>query len=452
MNPEEIKLNVGAIVKAGGTSKDVKRYLDSKGIKYSVSSKEKSTNKVAGQTGKGEEAISKRQSVMADLIQNPVSLSSLQQHPIKEPLRMLGGGIEVLEGIPASIGLAAQRGRLQDIPKDVMATITGKRPAQLGDIPREAVLSTGNNAGVTIPEPISASIGLLAGASKFSPLSATTNVAAKGVGKAIQATKIIEKVGVPVVSKTLSVLSKIPEEQISNAIKNPNFLNPKWLKKEKEALDVLYDKTMKPLINSKKATVDTTGLSKKLVQELELLNPANEPTRAFVSMSKNEQNKIIKWLDVLKKGKISFNEADGVIAQMDEALSPVYRKMEKGSIVQFSDNFIRNVSKIRKQLSTAMKTQHSGAMAYLERKHNYHLATNVGRAFSDWAPHLMTAFVAQGMLSPFAPLTKTALPITLSTIPAVQGAAIRGGGILAGEAAKSGSLLPMAATRAMENR
>jgi hypothetical protein len=90
--------------------------------------------------------ISNRPSAIADLIKNPTTM----QHPLGAVLRTLGGAQELYQGVPASIGLDLQAGKLQDILPNLMKVISGQRPAQYGDVFR----------GANVPEPISAGLGL----------------------------------------------------------------------------------------------------------------------------------------------------------------------------------------------------------------------------------------------------------------------------------------------------
>ncbi len=97
-----------------------------------------------------EQRIQGRPSAMADLMQDPSTLSRLKEHPLGTILRTMGGAAELMQGVPASIGLDLQQGQYKDILPNVGKVFTGQRPAQYGDVFK----------GAGLPEPLAAGAGL----------------------------------------------------------------------------------------------------------------------------------------------------------------------------------------------------------------------------------------------------------------------------------------------------
>ncbi len=87
-----------------------------------------------------EQRIADRPSAIADLAKDPTTLGRFKKHPLGTTLRTLGGANEYFQGVPSSIGLDVQRGDYSKIPENIMKVVTGKRPAQFGDVYKGAGL------------------------------------------------------------------------------------------------------------------------------------------------------------------------------------------------------------------------------------------------------------------------------------------------------------------------
>lgn len=364
---------------------------------------------------KVEELISSRPSMMASLIKDPTTLQRLKEHPLGTTLRTIMGGMELAEGVPASMGLALQRGRPQDIISDIIKTAMGKRPSELGDIFR----------GAGVPEPIAATGGLLASSARGMPTEELGRIIGKGVSPVF---KMVSKYGTPAVAKALNIVSDIPEKDVLTVLKKPQYLNRSWLKREGTQAKQLYKTTISPYLDDVTKRVNTQSID--AMTSTGIINTSGEYTRGFTSMNASEQNKILKWIDDIDSGDISINKADSLIADIDQSLGRFYRRTEKGKPA-INKTFEGLAVKLRGALSDTMKTQHPDIAPVLERYKNYKNAERIFENYDVWKPKLLNAVVASAVTTPIASML--GLPFGAAyglgvgtTIPKVQAMGIRG--------------------------
>jgi len=277
-----------------------------------------------------------------------------------------------------------------------------------------------------------------------------------GRGKEIAQTAAIEAVAAPIglglqtgfkyfpkklIAKGMSVLSSVPEEKILKAIQNPNFLNKGWLAKEGKVVGDLYKKVISPMLDDKTKIIKTTSL-KNVSEDLGLINKNAEWTRVYTSMKPSERVKILRWEKQLQKGKMSFNEVDSLIGEMDASLAPIYKSKDAGKVIDYSDNFKRTVNTLRKKVSETRKTQFPEAGKVLDRYENFKIGESVYRNFDRWMPHLMPSIVASAVLGASGVRSPQAYGAAiLGAIPKVQGLAIQGASALG----KTGTTIPRVA-------
>ena len=116
-----------------------------------------------------EELMASRGNYIKDIQQNPLTM----KHPIGSALRVAGAGLDVLEGIPASIGLDLQAGNIKNIPSNIGKVVAGQRVPQRGDIMR----------AIGTPEGVASTVGLVSGGAKLAPETMATNALGSMVGK-----------------------------------------------------------------------------------------------------------------------------------------------------------------------------------------------------------------------------------------------------------------------------
>lgn len=379
-----------------------------------------------------ENAIASRPSMMKELIKDPTTLERFVKHPLGTTLRTVGGAMELAEGTMANAGIALQQGNLGRIPSDMYKTITGQRPSQLGDIMR--------NVGT--PEPLAASVGLLASGSKFSPTTQINNVALKYSG-ATKLGEMIQKVGKPALARSLSIFSGIEKNKMMDALNNPKMLSSSFLKKENKNVQALYKKVVDPVIQDSSKRVDVSKAI-DFPKEFGLYTKSGEASKVLNSMTKMEKSKIFSWRKAVLKKDLSFNEVDSLIGQMDESLSSVYRKEAAGKPVDFSDDFLRVTRQLRSKLNGIRKSQYPEVGKVLDQYEKLKAGETLYKHFDRWLPHLMPSIVlgalsgvgaAAGHFNP----TLSGLSI-LGAIPKVQGLGIRAGANIANEIGKSGSI------------
>ena len=388
-----------------------------------------------------ENLIAQRPSMMKSMVQDPATLARFRQHPLGTSLRAAGGALELLEGIPSSVALALQRGRPQEIPQDVMSTITGNRPAQRGDITR----------AIGVPEPISAGIGLLSGASLIMPETAGTNALASGVSKITQLPQLMNKFGKPILAKVMSVFSQVPEESMNKALSNPNFLKKGWLAKEGIRVKDSYKKVIQPLIDDSSKKVDVSSM-KTIAEDLGMISKDGEWTKQVTSLKPGEVRKLLKWENDLQKGTMSFNKVDSLMGEMDSALQPLYKSKEQGKVIAYSDKFKRLTVNFRGELNKLRKAQYPEAGKVLNEYETFKAGETVYRNFDRWFPHLIPAIVGSAGMGALGMSGQGAYsPLILGAIPKLQSYGIRTAAQVGGNLAKTGAMLPEAAFEQWRN-
>lgn len=317
------------------------------------------------------------------------------QHPFKTGLRGLGAGFEVAEGIPSDILLAVQQNREKEIPKDIMSTLQGDRPAQYGDVFRQSKLP------ILSSEPVASTMGLLATLGKPSPTAFLGEGIAGGVSKIDKAAKISQTVshfGKPFIAKALSVASRVPEQKVAQALDNPNMLSKSWLAKEGKEVSEMYKTEISPQISNTSNRIDTTKMMPELENIKLNVEGTTEATRQSTTMSQPERDKIVKWLDDIKSGNISLNKLDALIGEMDMGLGKVYNRYEKMKMEPVTRTFEALTSQMRKGLQTLRNTQYEQLAPKFERYENYKNAQKVYESFDKLFPKLYNLGVAELML------------------------------------------------------
>lgn len=321
---------------------------------------------------------------------NPINLTPLGgSKMIPESIRALSGGMEVAEGIPADIGLGLQKARetggksVLQIPSDIFKTMQGKRPAQFGDIYRDA----------GAPEPLAATGGFLASASKYTPTGAFGEKAVEGAGKVLGPVvkPVLEPIGKAVkkgAANVISHLSGVPQESVNLALDDPRVLSGKYMKNEVKEAGKEYGKKVTPLINDASAEVVATPRTKGLMQNLNLYTPSGESTKVLSTMSEPEQKLIGDWLKRADNGsgKIGFNDADKIIGEIDSELQGYYKAKKMGQVYKDSQ-FDRVAKEIRNAVSEARKSQFPEAGAAIDRYSGAMKGQTANEKFGRVLPH-----------------------------------------------------------------
>ena len=361
---------------------------------------------------------------------NPVNLTPFGgRKMIPESLRALSGGMEIAEGVPADIGIGLQnavktRGKsIAQIPSDIFKTLKGERPAEFGDIFR----------GAGVPEPIAATGGLLASASKYTPGGAFGDKAIKGV---IDATKPIIK---PVVntlksgaSKVMSGLSGMPEKNIRLAIDDPSVLSKKAVGKKIASAGQEMEANVKPLINDANAMVTTTPKITNLGRDLNLYTPQGAETKILSAMLPNEKKMVTDWLARADngRGKLDFNEADKIVGEIDSELQGYYKALKKGDVYKNSQ-FDRVSKAIRNAVNEARKTQFPKAGGAIDSYSKAMAAKATNEGFRKPFPSkyvIPKIGIEAGLALLHLPL---AAAYAAASSPFVQGMGIRAGSTIA---------------------
>lgn len=392
-----------------------------------------------------DEIIGNRPSILKDAVNNPIDF---KQHPFKRSLQDIGATFEVLEGVPSSIGLDLQEGKPQNIIPNIKKVFSGERPAQRGDILRT----------LGVPEPIAATIGFMSGLgtgvassksviskmasmTKYLPDNVLANIGGKGASVAYKATglkSLVDNYGKPAIARTLSILSQVPVEQVNDAIDNPQFLSRKFLNSEKEAVQSQYKKVINPLIDDSSKKVNFKNFD---VSNLNFVSASGEPTKAWQSMRPSERNKMANWLSKLSSGEMSFNNADALKGQMDEALSSTYRREAKGIAVDYSNDFIRSTKQLRDSINNTIKVQYPEVGKVLDRYSKYKSGELLYKAFDVYHPHLWQTLIGGGI---GMGNRGVGAAMIAGSIPKVQGLGIRGGGLVSEALGQSGAGIPEA--------
>ncbi len=337
----------------------------------------KTPNKWEKSAQRVETEVARRPSQMAELIKNPPTFQSFQQHPLGTSLRTFGGAMELAEGIPANIGFGVQQGLggIGKIPENIAKTAMGQRPIQYGDIMRASEVPI-------LREKLPSSLlGMFVSASPYSP----TSQMGTAIGKFSGLNRLVSTYGKPLVAKGMSILSGVPEEKINLALNKPQYLNKKWIEKEYNLAKEEYKQLIEPSLNDPMRTVNTQGI-RNFVTDLKLISETGEWRAAVTGMKPVERMRFFKWEAELAKPKITLNRSDSIIAEMDSALEAVWKAKQMGKVVDMSDSFKRMTIGLRNSIKQARDAQHVDLAPVFKRYENVKTAQNIYKMFSDYIP------------------------------------------------------------------
>jgi hypothetical protein len=367
---------------------------------------------VLGASNKMEQKIAERPSAVASLIKEPTTLESLKQHPFKTPLKTVSGAWEMLEGIPADIGLALQRGRPQDIGGDIIKTFMGERPAQIGDIYR----------GAGVPEPLAATGGLALTALKGTPTSALGEVTMNPFVKTAKYLgNIAKESSMPVITKAMKFMAGIPEAHTKYAIENPDLLQYSNLKKLGDKASKMMEDHVVPLEDNPQAKVDMKPVFDKL-KEMRMTTKTGELTAMTAKLTDKEHLFIKNVLTELQgyagSNKPTFARVRYLLGRMDDILSPTYKQRYKG-IEPVTDVYQGMVGFLRKAVRGSINQDNfpqadNALQLYAEHataKNVYKSFTGMNVSFMKSIPIRLAAVAALGIKYPVAGLM--ALPMTM---------------------------------------
>lgn len=380
-----------------------------------VSSGNKNSDKFLPGLEKTEALMSNRNNMIRDLIKDPSTLERFKKHPVGTSLRTIGGAFDYLEGVPSSIAIDLQKGKPKDILSNLMKVATGERVPQRGDILR--------NIGTD--ELLASSAGLLAGGVKISPETA--------LGKMIfnnpvvdKFTKVIATHGADALAKAVSVVGGIPKEKALQAIKNPNFLDKNWIAKKLGIAQKQYKAVVQPIIDDNTNRVNTSSL-KNISEDIGVIQKNGDFTKSFESMNAREQRFFLKIENKIHGNNLSFNDVDSLIGQIDESLSAVYKSKDAGKAVDYSDDFVRNITKMRNSLNDLRKRQYPQIAQVLDDYQTVKTAKNVYSHFDRWLPHFLPAITANAGAALVGGVHNPAIfgVATLGAIPKLQAGAIK---------------------------
>lgn len=398
--------------------------------------------------------IANRPSLLKNALQSPINF---QQHPFKRILQDAGAGFEVMEGIPASLGLDIQQGKPQNILPNIGQVLQGNRPAQRGDImrsigiPEPLAATTGFLSGMTPGlTPTQGVIGKTAGIANLLPENMAMNAITKGIGQAsntVGLTNFMNAAIKPTLATGLSALSGVPQKFVNRALDNPNILSNRWLSKEGDFVKNQYQKVVQPLIDDSTKTINVNPI-KNIAQDVGLITNSGEFTKGFRKMTQAEQNKVLDWENQLSRGgDKSFNDVEGILGEMDVALKKTYTQTDKGSIPNFSNDGQRIINQMQSRLRAIRNSQFPDAGKVLDRYSDFKQAQNVYSAYNRLAPHMIQSILNTGAGFIHNPTLSAFLGVNM--IPKVQGTLIRSGAF-AGETGK-GALLGGSSPEAMFN-
>lgn len=398
--------------------------------------------------GRGEQAIANRQSFID--VNRPITGKSFVGNPLGEGLRALGGGFEVAEGVPASIGMDLQKtvetgGKsLTQIPQNIGKVLTGQRPAQFGDIYREA----------GAPEPVAATGGFLASLPSATPQGALGGLIGKAIGMPIKGLYNASK---PAIGGLLHILSGTPKESIKAALDNPKLLSGKYMKRFKKSAGEGYEREVKPLTDDPNAVIPASGKMQSIGKDLDWFTPQGGTKRALSEVSESEAKKLKDWAVRIDNGKggVDFNEADKVIAEIDESLGRFYEKKHNAAIPPINKSFQNQALHIRRTIDEGRKTAFPKAGAAIDDYAKYAKERQASRDFSRIKPRFIEGIgggiggIGLGFLLKSLPLGAAAFS---ATSPAMQGLGIRAGAKTAQLFQKNPALAPMTMKALSERR
>lgn len=386
---------------------------------------------IKGTTDKTEKEISSRPSAIASLLKDPVTMQSLMQHPFKTPLRAISGAWEGLEGVPSDIMLNSMKmspllnaltggslpnPNLQKMASDIGKTMSGQRPAEIGDV----LTSVGT------PKPIAAIGGLLATSLIGTPTAALGELT---MGPVVKTAKYLgelaKKTSMPAVTKIIKFMSGIPEKHTEFAINNPDLLQAKKLEAFRKECSALMEDHVLPLENDRNVKVDLKPTHEEL-KNLCLQTGAGDLTTQAAKLTDKEQifihDKILTELQgYTGNNQPTFSRVRYLLARMDDVLSSTYKQRMKG-VDAVSDSFQKIVGKIRHALRSSINQENfPEADKALTQWSKYETAKNVAKSFSNMNPSFLkslpirlAAVIALGVKSPVAGLM--ALPLTMPLV------------------------------------
>jgi len=371
---------------------------------------------------RAEQRVNQRSSIMADLIKDPTTLQRFIQHPLGTTLRTLGGAWELVEGIPADV--LYNLNTPQNILPDIYKTAIGQRPIQMGD----SLVKGG------FPEPLAAIGGMALTGMEGTPTAALGNIAFE---KPIQGLKfLLNQFGKPAVAKAMQFFTgQIPPVHAERAINNPEILNPKYLEQEGQIVKNAYSKIIQPLRDDPKAVVNLNNVMDRIEKE-GWKTTLNRIPSEFYKMKDNEANLVKNWIEKIQiyvggNTKPDFNEVEGLINKIDEALGKFYTRESKTLMTGKdlpSTNFERIASILRNELSNAIKTQYPEAATAISLAAQHALNREAANSFKGLAGSFYKSiFPRVAMIAGGLPTRGASLLAYPLTMPAAWGVATRFG-------------------------
>ena len=367
-----------------------------------------------------EQEISKRPSMIADLIKDPTTLERFKQHPLGTALRSILGGYEYMSGIPADIGLGIQQRKgIKGTVEDIGKTLVGERPAQMSDV------FTASGLPVISTKPFALPAGMGLEALKGTPTASFGEITTKPIVDSVKYLGgLAKQVGMPTITKAMKFMANIPESHSEFAINNPDLLQTNTLKQFGKTASKAIEDVVVPLEDNPKAIIDLTPTTKALDELRVLTKNTRELTSQAAKLSDSEQKTIKNIMDELQlaygKGKNpTFARVRSLLGKMDDILSPTYKKRYAG-IEPVSDAFQNYVGYIRGALRKSInETNYPEADAALKQYSKYEMAKNVSKSFDKMSVSFMRSIpirlaimgLATGIKSPLAGLA--AMPLTM---------------------------------------
>ena len=299
-----------------------------------------------------ENELKTRPSMIKDMISDPTTLKRLEEHPLGTVLRTVGGAAELASGIPADIGLAAQKGTFKDLLSDIAKTATGQRPSNASDILRASGIP-----GIST-QPVAQTLGMVAESVKGTPTAAVGETVFKGLEKVGELTKAnvlvgaAQNFGKKVASNGIAFLTRIPKPIVDKAIDNPQYLSSSYIKNESKAVDAEWER-LGPGIDYEKNTVDP----KPMFEELKKANIEPRPMKfiqgdlRLAKIGKSGKDQIYNWMTQMSSwtsdNQPSLKQVRRMLLEMDDALTPTYKKISEQGGVTGMDDFQRLVPMLR---------------------------------------------------------------------------------------------------------
>lgn len=336
-------------------------------------------NKIQEAQNRTEEDIANRHSYIKDLIQDPTTVDRFKAHPVGTTLRTLLGAGEMIGGVTADIGLAAQRGTIHDLGKNVLKSMIGDRPAEVADILKASALPVVSNPAFATASDI------LLNSVKGSPMSGLGEVASKVVEPGLHALNAARKAVInPEVAKVMNFLSNVPAPHALEALNNPKYLDPKYIKQEAAAVNPLWQSTVHALEDNPNATVDLSNARSK-VANLRIQTKSGELAPEMQHLTDTEQSKIKNIVDEVqhfgtKLNPISFARTRSLITKMDDILQPIYSKIEAGQPAP-TEAYQRYIGQIRSAVREDLGKQYPQYDQLATRYSNLKKAESVQKSF-----------------------------------------------------------------------